>query len=63
MTTDKQQAAANRLEELCVDLKDIVIRLRAGDTDAYALVYDFRSDVGKVVATLGHGIPARKRFS
>lgn len=61
MTTAEQQlAAANRLEELSIELKGIVIKLRAGDVDSYALVYDLRAEIGKVVGTLGYGVPRRK---
>jgi phosphoribosylamine-glycine ligase len=62
MSRASEIEAANRLEELSVDLKDIIIQLRNGTTaQPYALVYHFRTQVGHVVASLGSGYPGPLR--
>jgi hypothetical protein len=53
-------AAADELEDLAIELKDIVQKLRAFNSDPYKLVYNFRRDVGRVVATLGAGVPSNQ---
>jgi hypothetical protein len=53
----KLQAAADRLEELAIELKGVIIALRCQNDDSYAYVYYFRKEVSRVVSTLGVGVP------
>lgn len=59
MLREKEIQAANRIEELIIIAKEMVIRIRNGDEpDAYAAVYWLRRELGYVVASLGVGVPA-----
>ena len=58
---EKQLDAANRLEDLAMDMKLLIPELREGMTSAaaYRKVYELRRELGRVVATLGCGVPTR----
>lgn len=60
----KRQEAANRLEELAIIAKTMVEDIRTGDgpADPYSLLYWLRTEVGRVVATMGAG-PGRSAQS
>lgn len=49
--------AANRLEELTIVGKEIVLSLRSGDEESYAKMYWLRRELGYIVNTLGVGVP------
>jgi hypothetical protein len=57
MSRSREIEAADRLEELIPDLRQLVADLRDGKGMAYARVYHFRRRVGQVVASLGSGYP------
>jgi hypothetical protein len=55
--------ASADLEDLAAELRDIINEMRQRPTDtayAYALTYNFRTDLGRVVASLGAGKPSMK---
>lgn len=60
MNKERQQAAADLIEELDAPLKEIIRRLRQVQSDAlaYALVYEWRKRFGYIVRTLGEGVPS-----
>lgn len=51
--------AASELERLIPHLKDIVVDIRNGYGRPYALVYEARRELSRIVAKLGAGTPAR----
>lgn len=55
----RQAAASHSLEELAIAAKDVVAELRVGQSPgkAYALAYELRWRMGKIVASLGAGVP------
>lgn len=57
--TPKHIDAANKLEEMLPHLKEIVREIRNHDVDAYATLYDARRRLGRIVASLGAGIPTK----
>lgn len=64
MHVPEQQEAANSLEDLVIGAKVAIQYLRAGQSNtlAYALAYDLRWRMSKVVQSLGVGAPlARSR--
>lgn len=55
--------ASADLEDLAAELRDIINSMRQRPNDkayAYALTYNFRTDLGHVVASLGAGKPSMK---
>lgn len=60
MNEVRQQAAADLIEELDAPLREIVRRLREGQSDtlAYALLYEWRKRFGYIVRTMGEGVPS-----
>ena len=58
---DRILAAADSAETLAADLKRAVTDLReTGNLDyAYARLYHLRTELGRVVATLGEGLPKK----
>lgn len=65
-TTDpartRELAAADRLEELLVDYREVVNLIRSGHPRSYALVYEARRELSRVVAKLGVGVPTPSRY-
>jgi hypothetical protein len=62
MSRQKEIEAANALEDLVPELKEIIKDLRDGTTQQpYALVYHFRTSIGRIVAMLGTGHPGPVR--
>jgi hypothetical protein len=56
---DQEIKAADDLESLVPELKQVIADIREGKGQAYARVYYFRTKVSRVVATLGSGQPPR----
>lgn len=57
MTWGDKDAAADRVEELLIIGAQVVRNLRTDDPTSYAQVYYLRTELGRVVATLGVGVP------
>jgi len=55
-------AAADRLEELLASYREVVNLIREGHERPYALLYEARRELGRVVATLGAGLPAASGY-
>ncbi len=55
MTRQREIEAANSLETLIPELRQLVIDLREGEPYPYTRVYHFRTKVSRIVATLGSG--------
>lgn len=58
-------AAADRLEELLPHLREVVNLVRAGEGPGarpYALLYETRRELSRIVATLGAGLPSRSGY-
>lgn len=55
----RRGAASHEVERLAIQMKEAVcvIRDRAGNEFSYALVYELRKRLGRVVASLGEGLP------
>lgn len=54
--------ASHDIEELAAKLREYVNELREHPNNrrrAYALLYHFRTDLGRVVNTLGEGVPPK----
>jgi len=51
-------AAADKLEELLPEMRELINRIRHGCPAPYAEVYHLRREIGRVVANLGVGVPA-----
>lgn len=61
---EKDLKAADELENLIPYMKEIVNVIRddyPNPGDSYALIYDLRYRIGKIVATLGFDVPSRRR--
>jgi hypothetical protein len=58
---NRQITAANNLEDLIPELKQLVIDLREYKDHPYARVYEFRRKISRIVATLGSGYPGTIR--
>ena len=54
-----RQNASHEIEKLAIQAKEIVTLLRdkAGCEMSYALVYELRTRLGRVVSSLGVGLP------
>jgi len=52
---EKALRAANELEDLVPELRDLIEILRKGTPNAYAHVYNFRKKVSQVVSRMGMG--------
>ncbi len=59
MTRQREIEAANSLETLIPELRQLVIDLREGEPYPYTRVYHFRTKVSRIVATLGSGQPGK----
>lgn len=63
----KMLSAAAEIEDMVVELKDIVLKLRANPRaidDGYTLVYNWRTTFGRrVVSKLGFGLPRNRKPS
>lgn len=59
---DKRQEASHELELIAMQTKEVVGLLREDPVSpemAYALTYELRTRLGRVVASLGAGLPPR----
>lgn len=54
----RTKAAADRLEELLPELREMINRLRHGCPAPYAEVYAFRKEINAVVGKMGAGVPS-----
>lgn len=56
----KEIDAANKLEELIPEMKQLVIDLRNGTDKPYTRIYHLRTKLSRIVATLGVGYPGKE---
>lgn len=61
---DEMDVAAVAVEDVAVELKSLASLMAAGvlaKREAYRKLYKLRTDLGRVVATLGAGVPTQAR--